>query len=92
MRGGRVTLVRAAVVRTQGLHTGFCNDAALRSHDRINWGRRIPHIGGISIAKAESLESLQERMCADPFQLLGLVKTDIIPSEPASVLNALKHC
>ena len=46
-------------------------------------GRRIPRIGGVIIAKAESLESLQERMREDPFQRLGLSKADILTFEPS---------
>ncbi|CAN7612168.1 YciI family protein [Brucella pseudogrignonensis] len=53
-------------------------------------GRRIPRIGGVIIAKAESLESLQERMREDPFQRLGLSKADILPFEPSRCVEAFK--
>lgn len=62
---------------TEWLNKGYADGVFLAS------GRRIPRIGGIIIAKIASLESLQERVCEDPFQRLGLSKTDILPFEPS---------
>ncbi|MDH7793545.1 YciI family protein [Ochrobactrum sp. AN78] len=66
------------------LNKGYAEGVFLAS------GRRIPRTGGIIIAKAESLESLQEIMREDPFQRLGLSKTDILPFEPGKYVEAFK--
>ena len=44
-------------------------------------GRRIPRNGGVILAKCDNIESLEKRLSQDPFQKLGIAKTEIIPFE-----------
>ncbi|WP_330982985.1 MULTISPECIES: YciI family protein [Enterobacterales] len=44
-------------------------------------GRRIPRNGGVILAKCDDIESLKARLSQDPFQTLGIAKTEIIPFE-----------
>lgn len=42
-------------------------------------GRQIPRKGGVILAKCCDIESLEARLSQDPFQKLGIAKTEIIP-------------
>ncbi len=53
-------------------------------------GRRIPRTGGVILAKCDSRETLQARLSQDPFQLLGLARTEIIPFEASMASPALQ--
>ncbi len=53
-------------------------------------GRRIPRTGGVILAKCDSRETLQARLSQDPFQQLGLARTEIIPFEASMASPALQ--
>ncbi|WP_291969289.1 YciI family protein [Candidatus Symbiopectobacterium sp.] len=53
-------------------------------------GRRMPHTGGVILAKSDSLEQLQVRLSQDPFQKLGLARADIIPFDASMTAPALQ--
>lgn len=44
-------------------------------------GRRIPRNGGVIIAKCDNIDSLKAHLSKDPFQKLGIAKTEIISFE-----------
>lgn len=77
-------------------------DAAIPAH--VEWlkkgyaegiflasGRRVPRIGGVILAKCESLASLEERLREDPFQRLQLATSEIIPFEPSMKTELLDN-
>ena len=41
-------------------------------------GRKVPRIGGVILAQAETKEALDQILSEDPFQILGLARYDII--------------
>ncbi|WP_109042985.1 YciI family protein, partial [Klebsiella pneumoniae] len=46
--------------------------------------------GGVILAKCDSRETLQARLSQDPFQQLGLARTEIIPFEASMASPALQ--
>lgn len=44
-------------------------------------GRKVPRTGGIILARATDLASLQDRLRLDPFQREEIAKVDITPFE-----------
>lgn len=66
---------RAIPAHIEWLKKGYADGLFLAS------GRRIPRTGGVILAKCDSRETLQARLSQDPFQLLGLARTEIIPFE-----------
>ena len=53
-------------------------------------GGRKPRTGGVILAKCDSRETLQARLSQDPFQQLGLARTEIIPFEASMASPALQ--
>lgn len=49
----------------------------------------FPH-RGVILAKCDSRETLQARLSQDPFQQLGLARTEIIPFEASMASPALQ--
>jgi uncharacterized protein YciI len=45
-------------------------------------GPRVPRIGGLIIARAESLEALQAILAEDPFQQQGIAQYDVYEFNP----------
>ena len=70
--------------KTQWLKKGYADGLFLAS------GRRIPRTGGVILAKCDSRETLQARLSQDPFQQLGLARTEIIPFEASMASPALQ--
>ncbi|EMZ5813950.1 TPA: hypothetical protein PIP11_001486 [Klebsiella aerogenes] len=54
-------------------------------------GRRIPRNGGVILAKCDNIESLKARLSQDPFQKLGIAKTEIIPFEATMKAQLLEN-
>lgn len=52
-------------------------------------GKQVPRVGGIILAKSDSLEKLQERNQEDPFQKAGLVEVKIIAFDASMKLDGL---
>ncbi|MEG9311668.1 YciI family protein [Klebsiella pneumoniae] len=50
----------------------------------------FPRTGGVILAKCDSRETLQARLSQDPFQQLGLARTEIIPFEASMASPALQ--
>lgn len=50
----------------------------------------FPTCGGVILAKCDSRETLQARLSQDPFQQLGLARTEIIPFEASMASPALQ--
>ena len=56
-------------------------------------GRKVPRTGGIILAQADSLATLEATLAEDPFQLHGLARytiTEFIPSKTAPALASLQ--
>ncbi len=75
-------------------------DRAIPAH--IEWLKRLcrrplsrlrppySRTGGVILAKCDSRETLQARLSQDPFQQLGLARTEIIPFEASMASPALQ--
>ncbi|MES0596111.1 YciI family protein, partial [Klebsiella pneumoniae] len=75
---------RAIPAHIEWLKKGYADGLFLAS------GRRIPRTGGVILAKCDSRETLQARLSQDPFQQLGLARTEIIPFEASMASPALQ--
>jgi len=53
-------------------------------------GRRVPRVGGVILARGESIEDLQLRLSRDPFQQPGLASCEIIPFEASKCAQMLQ--
>lgn len=51
---------------------------------------RLPRTGGVILAKCASQEMLESRLSQDPFQQLGLARTEIIPFEASMASPVLQ--
>ena len=70
---------RAIPAHIEWLKKGYADGLFLAS------GRRIPRTGGVILAKCDS-----RRLSQDPFQQLGLARTEIIPFEASMASPALQ--
>ena len=62
-------------------------DRAIPAH--IEWLKK-GYADGLFLAKCDSRETLQARLSQDPFQQLGLARTEIIPFEASMASPALQ--
>ena len=75
---------RAIPAHIEWLKKGYADGLFLAS------GRRLPRTGGGILAKCASREMLESRLSQDPFQQLGLARTEIIPFEASMASPALQ--
>ncbi|HDS8638489.1 TPA: hypothetical protein QH746_004506 [Klebsiella variicola] len=74
----------AIPAHVEWLKKGYADDLFLAS------GRRLPRTGGVILAKCASQEMLESRLSQDPFQQLGLARTEIIPFEASMASPVLQ--
>ena len=72
------------MLRHEDLHLA---KAAGNGNRVVLYGART---GGVILAKCDSRETLQARLSQDPFQQLGLARTEIIPFEASMASPALQ--
>lgn len=57
-------------------------------------GRKVPRTGGVILARAESVEALEEVLSLDPFKVHGLASYDVtefVPTKTSVELEFLKE-